>query len=213
MSRRLKIPPYPVRQQIVSLHRAGFTERDIAERIGLDWVTVRLLLHRFGEYPAEKTRVVRHDSMATLVIRYMLEQLRPMTAAAIASGMGCDDRFLLLRVSLSYLSKCARVRALPVRRPRLHNYWFPTSAQMSLAEAHEMLLKGVEFGVVHQCVSAEDQPALKAWYVKHPKLPNLIARKASTGEGNLCGKCGGLMVRTGTCETCQSCGESSGGCG
>ncbi len=31
-------------------------------------------------------------------------------------------------------------------------------------------------------------------------------------SGNACGKCGGLMVRTGKCETCQFCGDSPGGC-
>lgn len=30
--------------------------------------------------------------------------------------------------------------------------------------------------------------------------------------GNACAKCGGLLVRTGTCLTCQSCADSSGGC-
>ncbi len=30
--------------------------------------------------------------------------------------------------------------------------------------------------------------------------------------GTVCKKCGGMMVRTGTCMTCLSCGESSGGC-
>lgn len=31
-------------------------------------------------------------------------------------------------------------------------------------------------------------------------------------SGNACGVCGGMMVRTGTCETCTSCG-TTGGCG
>ena len=28
----------------------------------------------------------------------------------------------------------------------------------------------------------------------------------------VCKKCGGIMVRTGTCLTCLRCGDSSGGC-
>lgn len=32
-------------------------------------------------------------------------------------------------------------------------------------------------------------------------------------SSELCPKCQGFMVRTGSCLTCQSCGESSGGCG
>lgn len=31
-------------------------------------------------------------------------------------------------------------------------------------------------------------------------------------SGTVCKKCGGMMVRTGTCQTCLQCGESSGGC-
>lgn len=34
-------------------------------------------------------------------------------------------------------------------------------------------------------------------------------RRAS---GNFCIECGGLLVRTGTCETCQDCGTPTGGC-
>lgn len=38
--------------------------------------------------------------------------------------------------------------------------------------------------------------------------------KRTEATGELCRKdgCGGMMVRTGTCLTCQSCGDSSGGC-
>lgn len=33
------------------------------------------------------------------------------------------------------------------------------------------------------------------------------------GTGSVCGNCGGLMRRTGACETCPMCGTSNGGCG
>ncbi|KKT90925.1 MAG: Ribonucleotide reductase of class II (Coenzyme B12-dependent) [Candidatus Jorgensenbacteria bacterium GW2011_GWA2_45_13] len=36
--------------------------------------------------------------------------------------------------------------------------------------------------------------------------------KSSISAGTVCRKCGGIMVRTGTCMTCLQCGESSGGC-
>ena len=35
--------------------------------------------------------------------------------------------------------------------------------------------------------------------------------KSSISAGTVCRKCGGIMVRTGTCMTCLQCGESSGG--
>ena len=37
--------------------------------------------------------------------------------------------------------------------------------------------------------------------------PNVVS-----WTGNCCFLCGGQLVRTGTCETCQNCGEMSGGC-
>lgn len=83
---------------------------------------------------------------------------------------------------------------------------------MTIDEAKEMLVKGVEFGVVFMCVDPTDRNRLKEWYVLRPGLPNLAARRASTNSANVCGKCGGILVRTGTCETCQMCGDS-GGCG
>ncbi len=39
-----------------------------------------------------------------------------------------------------------------------------------------------------------------------------LARPATTISETVCKKCGGMMVRTGTCQTCLQCGESSGGC-
>jgi hypothetical protein len=37
--------------------------------------------------------------------------------------------------------------------------------------------------------------------------------EVKVATGDICSGCGGLMVRTGTCLTCQGCGASSGGCG
>ncbi|MFH1162350.1 MAG: vitamin B12-dependent ribonucleotide reductase [Candidatus Jorgensenbacteria bacterium] len=44
-----------------------------------------------------------------------------------------------------------------------------------------------------------------------PVAPKLNGNGTVTGE-TVCRKCGGMMVRTGTCLTCLQCGESSGGC-
>jgi ribonucleoside-diphosphate reductase alpha chain len=41
--------------------------------------------------------------------------------------------------------------------------------------------------------------------------PKLNGNGIVTGE-TACRKCGGMMVRTGTCLTCLQCGDSSGGC-
>lgn len=75
-------------------------------------------------------------------------------------------------------------------------------------------VNGTHFGEATSGLPPEDVEAVKAWYVTAPGLPNLVARAARQPlpSGNLC-KCGGMLVRTGSCETCQSCATSSGGCG
>lgn len=79
-----------------------------------------------------------------------------------------------------------------------------------------------EFGMVH---------ALEGGTAEAPKEPSEIktpvAAAVATGNGfdapkakmngsvisdTVCRKCGGMMVRTGTCLTCLQCGDSSGGC-
>jgi hypothetical protein len=48
--------------------------------------------------------------------------------------------------------------------------------------------------------------------VATPELSRFTARDFGF-TGSVCGSCGGFrMVRTGTCETCQDCTQTSGGC-
>lgn len=86
---------------------------------------------------------------------------------------------------------------------------------MTLTEAmQEIRIRGVPLGDVFLQVEEHNRDWLKKWFVTADGVPNVVARDARQPlpSGNLC-KCGGMMVRTGTCETCQSCGTSSGGCG
>jgi hypothetical protein len=83
-------------------------------------------------------------------------------------------------------------------------------------EAQALITTGVEFGYVYPFVHGdEDRAQLKDWFVHTATIPNLHARRQANTEVNGEGfcKCGGMLVRTGTCLTCQLCGESSGGCG
>jgi hypothetical protein len=109
---------------------------------------------------------------------------------------------------------------------------------VTLDEAKFAIRAGALFGECSPRIAdSGERWQLADWFVREPGLPNLAARQQqaapapaptrhvaegggaihsaplpeSTGE--VCKKCGGLMVRTGTCYTCQSCGESSGGCG
>lgn len=92
---------------------------------------------------------------------------------------------------------------------------------MTLDDAKTHLLGGGHFGQVYDQVPDAQRSELAAWYTACDAVPNLTARMRApvavpvaavpTPTGELC-KCGGLLVRTGTCMTCQSCGGSSGGC-
>jgi hypothetical protein len=87
---------------------------------------------------------------------------------------------------------------------------------LTLPEARDRIHRfGDYYGDVCAELPEADRPALAEWFVRTPGLPNTIARaaRAPSLSGNACPRCGGVMVRTGSCETCQSCGESSGGCG
>ena len=85
---------------------------------------------------------------------------------------------------------------------------------MRLAEAKDMLTMGVPFGDVYPLLSQDDQESIRYWFTRVENLPNLVMRVQPAGAttGNACRKCGGNLVRTGTCETCQDCGENE-GCG
>ncbi len=54
----------------------------------------------------------------------------------------------------------------------------------------------------------------KAVPVPAPALQQMKALSLTThrDDGMTCPECGGMMARTGTCMTCQSCANSSGGC-
>lgn len=87
---------------------------------------------------------------------------------------------------------------------------------LSLEDAKDRIGRlGEPYGDVFPQVGEGDRPALAEWFVAASGVPNLTARRARSpvASGNLCRLCGGFLVRTGTCETCQSCGNSTGGCG
>jgi hypothetical protein len=92
---------------------------------------------------------------------------------------------------------------------------------MHLDDAQALIISGVLFGDVFGLVPEAERDTLREWYCTTSGLPNLAGRSrpptktqaVPVPSGDMCSKCGGHMVRTGTCMTCSSCGESSGGCG
>jgi|ERR1051325_3927818 hypothetical protein len=99
---------------------------------------------------------------------------------------------------------------------------------MTLEDAKQQALSGSNFGVIYPALDNEDVRRLfKAWWLYDSRLPiyRLSSQEAgllrvktaqSSGmtveSGNGCTICGGLMIWTGRCQTCNSCGNSPGGC-
>lgn len=107
---------------------------------------------------------------------------------------------------------------------------------LTLTEAVSMLDGGAKFGDVYpyledsqsdgerlrmyfvygrlpeprMCADPENTPLPQGWLKTPPKEQMHLS---SIPTGDMCRHCGGLTTRTGTCVTCQSCGDSSGGCG
>ncbi|HEY1187911.1 MAG TPA: hypothetical protein VGE74_09650 [Gemmata sp.] len=94
----------------------------------------------------------------------------------------------------------------------------PKPAAMELREAKDMIRRGAAFGDVFPLVDELNQDVLKRWFVSNPGVPVRKPQRPVTpaalpvATGDLCKRCGGLLVRTGTCMTCQACGDNS-GCG
>lgn len=123
-------------------------------------------------------------------------------AAVVPSGRGRSSAKLF----------CTR-RCMGVARRRTYNR---KGSPMKLEDAKLAIRRGVAFDVAGDGLSPVELEVLKAWYVREPSVPNTGARRPKPVpevSSDLCPRCGGFMVRTGTCLTCQSCGESSGGCG
>lgn len=85
---------------------------------------------------------------------------------------------------------------------------------MTLTEAKEAIrIRGAFFHEIEPQVEEHNREELRKWFVCAEGVPNLVARKAREPvlSGRVC-QCGGMLVRTGSCETCQSCGHNE-GCG
>jgi ribonucleoside-diphosphate reductase alpha chain len=75
----------------------------------------------------------------------------------------------------------------------------------------ERTLKGEKTGGVDARVAVEKTDFVNNGSAKPLHGMNGNGNGFTPGE-TVCRKCGGMMVRTGTCLTCLQCGESSGGC-
>jgi len=99
---------------------------------------------------------------------------------------------------------------------------------MTYTEGQNLALDGAKFGDVFPALYSDDDRRLfKAWWLAEPSVPKTRLSPQEAGllrvrtmqadhraaeSGNTCTVCGGLMVQTGKCQTCQSCGNSPGGC-
>lgn len=78
---------------------------------------------------------------------------------------------------------------------------------------------GVDFAGMEELAHvAKEELTTESPTVEYEQKIAVPSRRPPSGvmplrSGDMCDKCGGLMQRTGTCQTCAKCGLSSGGCG
>ena len=97
---------------------------------------------------------------------------------------------------------------------------------LTLEEAKQALQAGAKFGNVYSELFnvANDGEALKHYFAHglhlakedRPlrEITGVPRDRVTNYTGDPCSNCGSfLMVRSGTCLTCQACGSTSGGCG
>ena len=99
---------------------------------------------------------------------------------------------------LDYMFRYLALRFLPAED--LAEFGMHPTASAPLADpAHELPAPSRVEGTAYAS-SAPAEP-----------ISNSVPQKTIVAD-TVCRKCGGMMVRTGTCQTCLSCGTSSGGC-
>lgn len=81
---------------------------------------------------------------------------------------------------------------------------------LSGADQAELRMHHLEPGFIHTDFS-HDHCACRVLTASEVTITT-PRESMSFPDGGVCHVCGGMMVRTGTCTTCTSCGET-GGCG
>lgn len=100
------------------------------------------------------------------------------------------------------------------RGERAERHVTPVSIWFGSTEWHpqpQWLLKGYD----HDRMGARDF-ALKdveGWRPSDAEPEPVATRPVLNHTGDVCRTCGGMLVQTGTCKTCMSCGTPDGGCG
>lgn len=219
------------RRKVAKLHALGLSVAAIARELGVSRSVVERD-HEFLKLPPHKWSRKRppdpepRPSVPTCrgLFRYRLtaalERYGQLSTSHLVFRAGNPERYLrdLWRAHsvLLWLHRAGEVRKESGKNCVIWSLVEPRRL-MTLVDAKNLILHGEPLADVIEHVAEGECEELKRWFCETPGLPNLKARAAqatraapaSTGE--VC-KCGGLMVRTGTCLTCQSCGESSGGC-
>lgn len=208
------------REKVRKAHDFRYTPQQIAEKTGerLDQVFVFL----------KELQACPHQSIGVRLLDYL--EASPAWAPTVDLVRVCGRldwgrqyAFERVHQALRRLVKEGVVQHHTIRIPgrRAVSYWYIQSRRrMSIEDAQSLISNGVPFGDVYEHVTPVDQPLLKEWYCREESVPNLAARNrepvqvgvsiASGYTGSICKNCqGSRMVRTGACERCDDCGDSS----
>lgn len=213
------------RARIRAMASAGLSRPEIAAKLNVTIARASVLMRAAG-VRLSRAPISPNPYKGLLRYRVLAHLARapgPLPTIAVVLAVTGGDNALrdLHRVHSVMRCLLASNSVKKTRGTRNTVLWELTESRppMTPDDARNLVLNGAPFGDVFELLPEADRPGFREWYLSNPDLPNLKARtrqkvpvaSVPTSTGEMC-KCGGFLVRTGTCLTCQSCGQSSGGC-
>lgn len=219
------------RRNVARFHGEGFAVGQIAAILELPRTTVSRDLRRAGLAPrrqptsltfANPLHGLLYQALKSLGCLSSTDEVRlELVGNPLLPAAAHPIRQALHALVFRKLAVC-----LQIHNRSLVNYWRRSdSLPIELPEAQEMLRRGATFADVLALTAPAAEAELREWYVRTDGVPNREARKAEPLRygpfravpgsyvgytGDVCSHCQGVrMVRTGPCQRCEDCGDST----
>lgn len=143
------LPPDQLRQYIVNCFAEGFTQRDVAESLGMDEGAISKLCSEHGLQPPPDTRYAEIDNLYDEIERTSLQQLKKLLPL-----MG--DPMKLMRVAAE--ANSAKRRSQPYREGALNGKGQTINLTLPKTMAAQFIFNAQGQAVGYSTAAAEPQP-------------------------------------------------------